>query len=162
MNQPTIAPVQFACHTEALARCRFCRRQLSDPVSIERDAGPVCARRFGISHTAWKEAIHMSQSNRADYHYELHGGVVVIFDHDTGGKTVTNDAEAVVAEVGEALGGLEGRTVIYRDSEGIFDVMLVTPSGRFRGFAPLGELTLDEALAALKSRGSQEGVTDGV
>ena len=35
---------------------------------------------------------------RANYTYEIHGNVIAIVDPDDGGKSVTNDAENVIAD----------------------------------------------------------------
>lgn len=50
------------------------------------------------------------------------------------GMSVTNDAEAVVAHVHEALGGLdEDGVLLYYDSDGILDELLYE-DGKFVGF----------------------------
>jgi hypothetical protein len=53
---------------------------------------------------------------------------------DSGGPTVTNDAEAVVKQL-LALGVLKGRRLFYFDSEGALDEIKVQ-QGRFAGFGP--------------------------
>lgn len=59
---------------------------------------------------------------------------VVIRDigHDRGRPSVTNDAEAVVAELGPKLGS---RRLFYFDSQGDLDELLHV-GGVFAGFAP--------------------------
>lgn len=59
---------------------------------------------------------------------------VVIRDtgHSSGCMSVTNGAEAVVAELADALGD---RKLYYYDSEGSLDELLVQDN-RFAGFAP--------------------------
>lgn len=60
---------------------------------------------------------------------------VLIEDQDQG-RSITNDAENVVKTVDAMLeGGLEGRTLYYRDTMGRFD-KLQHREGRFIGFAP--------------------------
>ena len=62
---------------------------------------------------------------------------VWISDHD-GALSVTNDAEAVVAEVLEKY---PGHRIFYRDTDGNWDE-LVHAEGRFTGFAPAREMAL--------------------
>jgi hypothetical protein len=49
-------------------------------------------------------------------------------------RTITNDAEGVVARLADQL---VGRQLYYFDSEGILDEILVA-DGRFAGFSPGG------------------------
>lgn len=89
---------------------------------------------------------------RVQYHYEVIGDVIVIYDdHNLSGKskTVTNAAEEVIAEVGKAIGGFGGRRVVYRDSNGVFDELVLDAEGRFAAFGFLRADTLDAALDAL-------------
>ena len=59
-------------------------------------------------------------------------GCVFIIDHDRG-KSVTNDAEAVVSAV---YARFPGRRIFYKDTMGQWDE-LVHRNGRFTGFAPI-------------------------
>jgi hypothetical protein len=59
--------------------------------------------------------------------------------------TITNDAEAVVADLASSL---EGRRLFYVDTEGRVDELLVA-GGKFAGFAP-GWLSLEAAIEALR------------
>jgi len=56
---------------------------------------------------------------------------LLLQDLDRGGKSLTNDMEIVVREVG---GGLYGRRLFYRDSEGNVDEVIIK-DGVFAGFA---------------------------
>jgi hypothetical protein len=47
--------------------------------------------------------------------------------------TITNDAEAVVEDLAQELGG---RRLFYIDSEGQKDELLVSATGQFAGFKP--------------------------
>lgn len=55
--------------------------------------------------------------------------------HDCGRPTVTNDAEAVVAEL-HCLNVLAGRKLLYYDSSGDLDELVHDGAGNFVGFAP--------------------------
>lgn len=87
--------------------------------------------------------------NRADYSYTIEDGVVCIVDHNhnSGGKSVTNDAEAVVADLAAAGVNLDAHPVIYRDSMGVWD-QLVVEASKFAGFKSINER--DKAAAKKK------------
>ncbi|GAB3682082.1 hypothetical protein [Salinisphaera aquimarina] len=83
----------------------------------------------------------------AQYDFSVHiapsGGEVVI-DQD-GDPSVTHDAEAVVADIAERMGGLGARPLIYRDSSGRYDG--ISHDGQqFLGFYPIGVTDESEAL----------------
>jgi hypothetical protein len=80
----------------------------------------------------------------AIYSYTVHGDVIAIIDHDQG-KSVTNDAENVIADL-SACFDLSKHQVIYRDTRGIWDQLLVDCSGRFTGFSSINERDLGAAL----------------
>lgn len=75
---------------------------------------------------------------RSNYSYRVHEtGVIVIIDLDQGGKSVTNDAENVLAEVRDILTPAvfdAAPAVIYRDSDGIFDGMQFSPESQAVSF----------------------------
>ena len=88
---------------------------------------------------------------RANYRMDVaEDGTVVVYDANDGGRSVTNDAEAVLAEI-DARIGLGKRLVIYRDTEGTFDG-LDHENGAFKGFYPLGRTDLRPALQAARLR----------
>ena len=68
--------------------------------------------------------------------YEIVG--VVIRDRDQGNMSVTNDAEAVVAEIarGQNVGAVSGPRIFYIDSQGRLDEMEHN-LGSFKGFVPV-------------------------
>lgn len=84
---------------------------------------------------------------RADYDYHDDGEVLLILDKGTGGRSVTNDAEAVIADFAARGIDVDKRRVIYRDSTGRWDGM-ATRHGTFAGFIMLGVHTLPQAIAA--------------
>lgn len=96
----------------------------------------------------------------ASFDYEIIDGVVVIYDLDQG-VSVTNDAENVIAAVAQTVKDLHGRRVIYRDTDGIFDGMLIDSDNRFAGFYPLRHRDLPSALVAVSeaARKAQGGET---
>jgi hypothetical protein len=85
--------------------------------------------------------------HRAIYSRTIHGNVIAIIDHDAG-KSVTNDAENVIADL-HASFDLSKYRVIYQDTRGIWDEMLVDRTGRFAGFSSINERDLPTALARL-------------
>ena len=85
---------------------------------------------------------------RANYDYELHqnGTVLVIYDlydNNRPTTTVTNDMEAVLEDIKKQIKTLP-KTIIYQDTEGIFDGVKYV-DGEV-DFYPLGELNLFSAI----------------
>lgn len=87
---------------------------------------------------------------RAVYSCTIHGDVIAIVDHCQG-KSVTNDAENVIADLAARF-DLSRYRVIYRDSLGTWDQLLVDSTGHFAGFSSLNERDLPAALAKLTRR----------
>jgi hypothetical protein len=88
---------------------------------------------------------------RAAYTAELDGDdVIVIIDHDDGSRSVTNDAENVVADIAARF-DLRARRIVYRDSEGRWDG-LVVECGRFAGFIMLGTDNREKAVSLARNR----------
>jgi hypothetical protein len=85
--------------------------------------------------------------SHAIYSRTVHGNVIAVIDHDEG-KSVTNDAENVIADLAACF-DLSKHRVIYRDTRGIWDEILVDRSGRFAGFRSINERELPAALAWL-------------
>jgi hypothetical protein len=85
---------------------------------------------------------------RAQYSRVVHGSVIAIVDH-CGGKSVTNDAENVIADLVRQGFDLSKYQVIYQDTRGIWDQILVDSTGRFAGFSSINERDLHSALAKL-------------
>lgn len=85
---------------------------------------------------------------RSNYIYEVYGKVIAIIDPDDGGKSVTNDAENIIADFVEKGFDLSQYRVIYRDTRGIWDEMLVKDSA-FKDFRSINERELSAALAKL-------------
>jgi hypothetical protein len=85
--------------------------------------------------------------HRATYSYTVHGNVIAIVDYDQG-RSVTNDAENVIADL-DACFDLSKYQVIYRDTRGIWDQILVDRTGYFAGFSSINERDLSAALAKI-------------
>jgi hypothetical protein len=83
--------------------------------------------------------------HRAIYSHTVHGNVIAIIDYDQG-RSVTNDAENVIADLAACF-DLSRYRVIYRDTRGIWDELLVDRTGRFAGFSTINERDLPSALA---------------
>jgi hypothetical protein len=86
---------------------------------------------------------------RAVYSRTVHGNVIVIviIDHDQG-KSVANDAENVIADLAADF-DLSKYLVIYCDTRGIYDQLLVDRTGHFAGFSSINERDLSAALAKI-------------
>lgn len=74
--------------------------------------------------------------------------VIAVIDCQMGGMSVTNDAEAVVSFLRRRAGLRDGDWVVYRDTDGVWDV-LAHQSGMFTGFRAVRTKTLKDALQAL-------------
>ena len=85
---------------------------------------------------------------RAVYSCAVHGNVIAITDHD-GARSVTNDAENVIDDLTRQGFDLSRYHVIYRDTRGIWDQILVDRTGHFAGFSSINERDLSAALARL-------------
>jgi hypothetical protein len=82
---------------------------------------------------------------RAVYSRTVHGNVIAIIDHD-GSRSVTNDADKVIADLAAQGFDLSRYLVIYKDTRGIWDQLLVDRTGRFAGFSSIKERDLSAAL----------------
>ena len=71
--------------------------------------------------------------DRARFSIEVTDSLIMLEDLDQG-RTVTNDADAVIADLAQE-GLLRGRRVIYRDTMGRWDELLHDGT-RFTGFRP--------------------------
>lgn len=87
--------------------------------------------------------------NHAEFDFELVNDVVVIYDHDNGNISVTNDIDFVLASIKATIPSMASKPVIYRDSDGRFDRIFVDSAGNFAGFCAIGEKILEKALAKL-------------
>jgi hypothetical protein len=87
---------------------------------------------------------------RSTYGYTIEENFVCIIDHDKG-KSVTNDAKNVIADLIAAGIDVASYSVIYRDTAGIWDWMC-TAGGAFSGFIVLGAKTKEQAKACVVAR----------
>jgi hypothetical protein len=76
----------------------------------------------------------------------VHGNVIAII-HDQG-KSVTNDAENVIADLAADF-DLSRYRGIYRDTRGSWGELLIDRTGHFAGFSAINERDLSAALAKL-------------
>jgi hypothetical protein len=130
--------------------CRCCGKALTDSLSVELGIGPVC--RITAKTKEAKDMNGNLFSNRADYDYTVEDGVVCIVDNDNG-KSVTNDADAVIEDLVAAGIDLAAHLVIYRDTMGVWDQLLVS-GGKFASFKSINER--EKAAAKAKVLASRE------
>jgi hypothetical protein len=83
---------------------------------------------------------------RSVYSQAVYGNVITIIDQQ-GGRSVTNDAENVIDDLVREGFDLVQYRLIYRDTRGIWDEILIDRTGRFAGFGSLNERDLPAALA---------------
>jgi hypothetical protein len=81
---------------------------------------------------------------RSVYSRTVHGTVIAIIDHHQG-RSVTNDADNVIVDLAADF-DLSKYLVIYRDTRGIWDQLLVDRTGRFAGFSSINERELPAAI----------------
>ncbi|QEE39817.1 MULTISPECIES: DUF6011 domain-containing protein [unclassified Methylobacterium] len=126
--------------------CRICGKPLTDPLSVAVGFGPVC-RITAKMRTIGDRQQDLFGHERATYTRETRGDVILITDLNKG-RTVTNDAESVIGDLVECLGDLAGKRIVYRDTSGVWDELVVT-SNRFTGFRSVGVRTPEEVLAKI-------------
>lgn len=118
-------------HVEQRGRCRVCRRALKNPKWAEIGIGPVCARRTAGMLTGSTVADRPGLRARFDIVRSDAESITIRDRVEDHACSVTNDAEAVVAEM-TAL-GLGKRRLFYFDSMGNRDEIL-HEAGKFAGF----------------------------
>ena len=82
---------------------------------------------------------------RSVYSRTVHNNVIAIIDHDQG-RTVTNDAANVIDDLKRQGFDLSKYHVIFKDTRGIWDQILVDRTGHFAGFRSINERDLSAAL----------------
>lgn len=96
---------------------------------------------------------HVGIGNAASFSWERHGRVIALWDDwSPPARTVTNDVEAVVAYLNAAgFFGPPNRAerLVYRDSDGRWDEIVVDRAGRFVSFEAIGAETAAEAILAV-------------
>lgn len=85
---------------------------------------------------------------RAVYRRAVYGNVIAIIDHRES-RSVTNDAENVIEDLVRQGFDLMQYHLIYKDTRGIWDQILVDRTGHFAGFSSINERDLSSALAKL-------------
>lgn len=87
----------------------------------------------------------------AEYHLSIEGDIVVLVDVGGSRRSITNDAEAVVADVALMMGDdLTGKRIIYRDTMQRWDG-LAHRGDRFIGFVSLNETDRGRAIEAARA-----------
>lgn len=115
------------------ATCSCCGKPLSDPISMEIGMGPVCRQNIKLLEAA--NNTRNLFGDRADYDYTVEDGLICIVDNDRG-PSVTNDVHEVIGDLMRDGLDLAKLRVIYRDSMGIWDEIVVS-NGQFAGFKSL-------------------------
>ncbi|MFK5893921.1 MAG: DUF6011 domain-containing protein [Pseudomonadota bacterium] len=125
--------------------CRRCKRPLTDTLSIVLGVGPKC-RILNKNEFAGNKT--MDIFGNADFEYQMLNDVVVIYDLNLGGRSVTNDVHNVLESIEKDIGDFKGKRIIYRDSHGVFDGITIS-GGEFYNFYTLNVKTLDAAMKKL-------------
>jgi hypothetical protein len=112
-------------------KCRVCGRPLTDPESILIGMGPVCAGK-----SSGKREKSLFTDDNFD-HRVLGNNVLFINDlsGELGGMSVTNKAEKVLEQISQERGKLtQFARIIYRDTTGKIDELVVDENGLFKDF----------------------------
>lgn len=126
-------------------RCLVCGRALSSPAAMEAGMGPVCAAKNGVKLSGAKGSETVSM--HAEFTYQIAHGVLCIVD--TGkGNSVTNDADWVIERLSALVDLGKVRGVIYRDTMGMWDEIIVR-NGQFSTFRAIRADERDAAIIAL-------------
>jgi hypothetical protein len=122
-----------------MAICKICHKRLTETLSVKLGIGPVCRMNRKMQQSGDDL---FNRDERACYDYNI--------VDNARGRTVTNDAARVIADL--IADGLDLTThpVIYRDTGGVWDRLLVE-KGLFTGFAPLTAAVHGEAIEKLRS-----------
>jgi hypothetical protein len=117
--------------------CNCCGKPLSDRISVDLGIGPVC--RVKKKEAEMGERTGNMFAPKADYEYDLAGDILWIIDRG-GYKSVTNDMENILREIGEVIGPdqLRKKKIMYRDSMQIWDGVRLSENGVV-SFFPLTE-----------------------
>jgi len=110
--------------------CRICGKPLTDFTSVKLGIGPVCR----ASRAEIKEG-DLFMDFHADFSIiDIEDDYIYIKDRCGPNKSVTNDAEWVLAELHKRF-DIAGKRIFYMDTEGIIDE-LVHENGIFKAFRP--------------------------
>lgn len=96
-----------------------------------------------------------SNFHRASYRTQVVGDFLLLVDLDLG-KSITNDAENVIADLVRDGALADGKRVLYRDTLGRWDELL-HDGMRFTGFRAINGLTGDDAIRRAVQTNPKEG-----
>lgn len=88
-------------------------------------------------------------TDRARFTAELEGEDLIVVVDLNGGKSVTKDAERVVATIADYV-TIGDRQIVYRNGDRRWDGMLVRDGRAFGGFVRIGAKQRDEAIDAMR------------
>jgi hypothetical protein len=88
---------------------------------------------------------------RTSYSVTEQGEFLCLVDSGQG-RSITNDAEAVIADLAAAGHDLAAKRLLYRDTMGYWDE-LVVKNGQFSHFAPIHERDVSRALIKARRGG---------
>jgi hypothetical protein len=97
---------------------------------------------------------HEHSDMHANFSFSMNHDVIIILDLDEGNRSVTNDIEFVLWSIIENYETLFKRKgfnltnfkIIYKDSLGIFDLVLLKENGEFDTFKSLNETDINAAI----------------
>lgn len=87
--------------------------------------------------------------HHADFDYYMIDDVIVVYDLDQGNCSVTNDVDHVLETLKNAIPDITSKKIVYRDSMGIFDEIVVDHLARFVAFRSINEKNLEKVFIKL-------------
>ena len=106
--------------------CCVCKRELTNPLSVKLEIGPVCRARDNLQEVFMFMRAQFTVLKQTDEY-------IYIKDVGENCRSVTNDAEYVIQQLFSGYGISEKTRVFYDDSCGETDELLHS-GGKFTGF----------------------------
>ncbi len=130
-----------------MVTCRICDMPIAETNTVKLGMGAFC--RVNRENTKVARPDLCYRRLRACYDYEIVDGVVCIVDNNRS-RSVTNDAAGVIRDLIADGVDLLILPVIYLDTFGSWDMMVVT-NGYFAGFRSINKRDREAAIKELKS-----------
>jgi hypothetical protein len=135
---------------EHLWACPVCHARWEQHQLPAEFPGPGCPVESAYCHLV--AAPGRSVAVRANYSVVSVDGVIRVRDLDLGEPSVTNDAAAVVEAIVAEGFAVDREPIIYRDSTGQWDELVLDAERRFQEFRPLAVPFEDAAAVLARTR----------
>ena len=96
---------------------------------------------------------------KSAYTFEtIDDNLIIIYDLNNGGMSVTNDIENVIAELKSNLGNICESVIVYQDSDGFFDGIALKEDGSFSHFYSLSTSNKLQAIATAVTKSGKSAL----